>query len=216
MPATPTARYQERQDEILAVAGRVFARDGYHQASMRDIAREAVISLAGLYYYAESKEELLFAISVRAFDTVIQGARGAIAAGTSAEDRLANIVRNHLDYFVSHLDEMKVLSHEADSLTGTYRSEIQARKRRYVTLVEEVVATLREDGGIDRRLATLSLFGMMNWIYTWYQASDGNVGPIADTMTRIFLQGFAEPHASNQRTDGRKEAEKDEWQDCEL
>ena len=186
--SAPTPRYQEKQAWILSVASRVFARKGYHAASMRDIARESDTSLAGLYYYARSKEELLHAISTQTFDTVIDGARRSVAEGVTAEDRLTRIIENHLAYFAQHLDEMKVLSQEADSLTGAFGEAIQERKRAYVALVENVLLTM--DGDHDRKVETLALFGMMNWLYTWYRPDEGSIEPIAATMTRLFLRGY--------------------------
>jgi AcrR family transcriptional regulator len=188
--ATPTPRYQEKQDHILSVAGRVFAQKGYHEASMRDIARESGASLAGLYYYAQSKEELLYAISARALDTVVEGARRSIASATDPEEQLRRVIDNHLRYFVAHLDEMKVLSHEAESLTGEFADAIHERKRTYVALVEHILRNMNGALGKERRIEALSLFGMMNWVYTWYRPDDGGIDAISRTMSRVFLDGF--------------------------
>ena len=197
----PTARYRDRRDAILRVAAHIFAEKGYHRASMRDIARAAGSSLGGLSYYFPTKEGILYAVSARAFDTVLEGARAA-AAIASPEERLRQFVRHHLGYFGSHLTEMKVLSHESDSLTGEHRRDIQERKRSYVGLATSIVGSLPVAGGAgdgdaagagrDLRISALALFGMMNWIYTWYRsAGDGDMEMIAATMSDIFLHGFS-------------------------
>jgi AcrR family transcriptional regulator len=187
----PTARYRDRRDEILRVAARIFAEKGYHRASMRDIARAAGSSLGGLSYYFPTKEGILYEVSARAFDTVLEGARAA-AAIASPEERLRQFVRHHLGYFGTHLTEMKVLSHESDSLTGEHRREIQERKRSYVALATSIAGSLPGAGARrDLRISALALFGMMNWIYTWYRsAGDGDMEVIAATMSDIFLNGF--------------------------
>ena len=59
-----TERYDLRLKEILHTSARVFAEKGFHNASVRDISRETGVSLAGLYYYFQTKEELLFLILV--------------------------------------------------------------------------------------------------------------------------------------------------------
>jgi AcrR family transcriptional regulator len=215
-------RSQVRRETILQAAAAVFAAQGYHQASMRDIAREAGGSLAGLYHHFATKEEILYAISARAFDTVIAGAEAALAAGGSPEERLRGFVGNHLAYFAGHLTEMKVLSHESDSLTGDRRREIQARKRHYVGLAEQVLGRLgsglgsepagRDGGpatlnGRETRISALALFGMMNWIYTWYRRGEdldltpeggADIHRIARLMSEIFLWGYpAAPSAAH-------------------
>ncbi|MBA3246449.1 MAG: helix-turn-helix transcriptional regulator, partial [Pyrinomonadaceae bacterium] len=55
-------RYDQKLEFILRTAARIFAEKNYHSTSMRDISRETNVSLAGLYYYCKSKEELLFLI----------------------------------------------------------------------------------------------------------------------------------------------------------
>jgi AcrR family transcriptional regulator len=188
----PTARYQDRRNEILRVAAGIFAEKGYHRASMRDIARAAGSSLAGLYHYFPTKEEILYEISARAFDTVLAGAEAGEQAAESPEGRLRHFVRNHLGYFGEHLTEMKVLSHESDSLTGDYRRRIQERKRSYVALATGIVTSLPGvRAGQDLHIPVLALFGMMNWIYTWYRSEgDGDLELIAATMSDLFLGGF--------------------------
>ena len=199
MAQTTTARYQDRRERIVRLAARVFAEKGYHEATMRDIARAARSSLAGLYYYFPSKEEILFAISVRALDTVIAGALACRNGEHTPGERLRAFVANHLAYFAAHLTEMKVLSRESDALTGAHRREIQERKRVYVAIATEIVGGLRTAPAPAPRLAALSLFGMMNWIYTWYRTPGGEetqageappIDEIAGLMSEIFLNGF--------------------------
>ncbi len=69
-PETAT-RYDRRLAEILAHATEVFCKKGYEGASMRDLSRESGMSLAGLYYYFESKERLLYLIQKHTFSTIV-------------------------------------------------------------------------------------------------------------------------------------------------
>jgi AcrR family transcriptional regulator len=202
-----TARFEDKRNHILKVAARIFAQKGYHRASMRDIAGGAQSSLAGLYHYFPTKEDILYEVSARAFDTVLAGARegngdektagSASQLEGAAETRLRHFVSNHLGYFGTHLTEMKVLSHESDSLTGEHRRRIQERKRDYVALATEIVSDLPGAAERDLRISVLALFGMMNWIYTWYRsAGDGDLRSIAGTMSDLFLVGFAGPNGA--------------------
>jgi len=73
--------------------------------------------------------------------------------------------------------EMKVLSHEADSLRGNRRRSVDGLKRQYLDLMAETLADLDagEAAAVPLRVRALTLFGMMNWIYTWYDPN----GPVA-------------------------------------
>lgn len=183
----PSTRYDERLDRLLAAAARVFADKGYHATSMRDLSRSSGLSLAGMYHYVSGKEELLYLIQRGCFERVLAGAEAAMACEATAVDRLRAFIRHHLTFFAAHMSEMKVLSHEADSLTGERGAEIRAVKRRYAGLLGDTIA---DASARDARLAAFGLFGMMNWIYTWYRPGD-RVRPetLAETFTEIFLHG---------------------------
>ncbi|MBV9775277.1 MAG: TetR family transcriptional regulator [Gemmatimonadetes bacterium] len=183
--------YDEKLESILRTAASIFAEKGYHQASIRDIARATRVSLSGLYYYFNSKEELLFLIQDHAFGTLDETLDRLLEGVEDPHRKLRMVVENHLRYFVGNMAEMKVLSHEAGSLTGEYRDRVNARKRRLTERVMGILEELQPDNGIDLRAATFSLFGMMNWLYNWYRPDrDVAVERLAEDMSRLFLGGF--------------------------
>ena len=183
--------YDEKLESILRTAAAIFAEKGYHQASIRDIARGTGVSLSGLYYYFDSKEELLFLIQDHAFGTLLGSLEQMLEGVDEPHRRLRILMENHLRYFIGAQAEMKVLSHEGESLTGDYRRTVNAKKRRLADLAGEILRELRPEGGVDRRVATFALFGMMNWLYNWYRpGADVPVERLVDDMYRIFLHGY--------------------------
>jgi AcrR family transcriptional regulator len=189
--------YDEKLESILRTAAAIFAEKGYHQASIRDIARATGVSLSGLYYYFNSKEELLFLIQDHAFGTLIDNLERLVADEVDPQRRLRLLMENHLRYFIANTPEMKVLSHEGESLTGDFRRRVNAKKRRLTELAMEILRELRPDGGVDLRVATFSLFGMMNWLYNWHRPEvDVPIDQLVDDMHRIFVEGFLPPGAA--------------------
>ena len=183
--------YDEKLESILRTAAAIFAEKGYHQASIRDIARATGVSLSGLYYYFDSKEELLFLIQDHAFGTLLGSLEQMLAGVEEPHRRLRILMENHLRYFIGAKAEMKVLSHEGESLTGEYRRTVNAKKRRLSDMAGGILREIRPGGGIDLRVATFSLFGMMNWLYNWHQPEvDPPVDKLVDDMYRIFLYGY--------------------------
>src|SRR2546428_149329 len=148
--------YDERLDHLLARAANVFAERGYHSTTMRDLAAASGMSLAGMYYYVKGKEELLSLIEERCFTRVLDGARRAIAAvpgGGDPLERLQAFIRHHVTFFAAHMPEMKVLSHEANSLTGERLRRVNAIKRRYVDLLEGLLKDAApDDSAVERAL----------------------------------------------------------------
>lgn len=183
--------YDAKLESILRAAAVIFAEKGYHQASIRDIARATGVSLSGLYYYFQSKEELLFLIQSHAFGTLLENLERLLEGVADPHRRLRLLMENHLRYFVNNMAEMKVLSHEADSLQGEYLERVGAQKRRLTEIATEILKELEPDGRIELRVATFSLFGMMNWLYTWYRPDrDVPVERLAEEMSRLFLGGY--------------------------
>jgi AcrR family transcriptional regulator len=193
----PRTAYDEKLQRILKTAAEIFADKGYHQASIRDIARETKVSLSGLYYYFDSKEELLFLIQDHAFGTLLANLEGMLAGVEDPVRRLRILIENHLRFFTGNMAEMKVLSHEARALEGEFRRKVNAKKRRLTEMAMEILKEVNPASEIDLRVATFSLFGMMNWLYNWYREDhDVPVEKLAEDISRLFLGGYLQDGAA--------------------
>jgi TetR/AcrR family transcriptional regulator, cholesterol catabolism regulator len=203
-------RFDRRLAEILDYATEVFAEKGYEGASMRDLSRLSGISLAGLYYYFESKEKLLYFIQQHTFSTIMERLRERLATSSDPEERIRIFVHNHVDYSVARQKAMKVLSHEDDVLKNGYGDELALIKREYYRICMGLVDDLAKaeglkslganagaSGGISTRIAVLALFGMMNWLYTWYNPLiDPDGEALAREISDLFLEGVRAGDAS--------------------
>jgi TetR/AcrR family transcriptional regulator, cholesterol catabolism regulator len=194
------SRFDRRLGEILGYATDVFYTRGYEGASMRDLSRASGMSLAGLYYYFESKEKLLYLIQKHTFATLTEQVRERLQNVADAEERVRVFIHNHLEYFLANMKAMKVLSHEDEALGGPLGAEIASMKREYYSIIRGLVEDLRRTNGlngISARLAALTLFGMMNWVYTWHNPRrDAGAEVLADQMAAIFLRGLLGTHTS--------------------
>jgi AcrR family transcriptional regulator len=203
LAAGQDTRFDRRFSEILDYATEVFAEKGYEGASMRDLSRLSGISLAGLYYYFDSKEKLLYLIQKHTFTTIIDRLRERLAATDDPEERIRIFVQNHVEYALAKEKAMKLLSHEDDVLKNGHGAELAAIKREYykicVRLVDDLIKAegpLRsgQNPGAKRSFSTrtsvMGLFGMMNWLYTWYKPRiDPNAEVLARQISDIFLRG---------------------------
>ena len=188
-------RYDQKLEHILRTSARIFAEKSYHSTSMRDISRATGVSLAGLYHYCKSKEELLFLIQDHCFGRVSESLEQRIRRIEDPFEKLRIFIDNHLSFFAANMAEMKVLSHEAESLEGDLHKHVSARKEKYARLARKILREIQNQdskgAGVDLTIATYALFGMMNWIYNWYDAGGKlSVNQLVDNMTRLFLNGF--------------------------
>jgi len=202
MPVNPPSPRdsEAKLHHILLCATQTFAEQGFEGTSMRDISRATGVSLSGLYYYFASKQKLLYLIQYNAFTFIMERLQSRLQAVNDPAVRLRALVHNHIDYFLSHPSEMKVLAHEEEALDPPFREELAAIKRRYYALAREVFDGVAVEGlapGIQPRVAVLSLFGMMNWVYKWHNPEiDPGAEELTNVIVGIFLSGVLEEKAT--------------------
>jgi len=186
--------YDQRLNRILRAATRVIARDGYRKASMRAVARASGVSLAGLYHYFDAKERMLFIIQFRTFTSLLANLKENLLGVTDPIEQLRVMVRAHVCYFAANMDALKVCSHELDSLAGEAFQTNGRIRREYYDLTRAIIERILDAGdgapGIDRHVATMSLFGTLNWLYRWYNPrTDRSPTGLASQISSLFLQG---------------------------
>lgn len=189
------SKHDQKLEFILRTAARIFAEKSYHSTSMRDISRATEVSLAGLYHYCKSKEELLFLIQDNCFGRVLERLEERLAEVTEPVQKLRIFIDNHLAFFAANMAEMKVLSHEADSLAGDLHLHVSGKKQKYTRLAREILEELQQQQPVEQRVdltaSTYALFGMMNWIYNWYDPQGKlKVSELVENVSRLFMHGF--------------------------
>src|SRR4026207_2278215 len=137
-------KYDQKLEFILRNAARIFAEKNYHSTTMRDISRATGVSLAGLYHYCKSKEELLFLIQDNCFGRVLERLEERLHGVEDPIARLGIFIENHLSFFAANMSEMKVLSHEAESLGGDLYTHVSTRKDTYTKLARKILHELQQ------------------------------------------------------------------------
>ena len=206
-PGSNTTHHDEKLQQILEHSARIFAEKGFDGTSIREISRATGMSLAGLYYYFHTKEELLCLIQERCLVTLLENATKIQTSGKSPQEKVALFVHNHLGFFLHNMNEMKVMSREDTALTADYEKRVLDLKRRYVKALVDLVEELQQQEGARRlnvRVAALALFGMMNWVYTWYNPNrDPSLGGLIEQVLRIFFFGVLNGEMEGQDAEDR-------------
>ncbi len=202
-----TARYDKRLAEILGIAARLMAKQGYEKTSVRQVARSAKVALSGLYYYIGGKEDLLFLIQFHTFDALVRELERRLPTTASPEASLQAVIDTHLDHFLKHMDDLKVCARELETLTGKPYRQVLSLRRQYFAMTLAVVQELVEKNGVhvDPQIATLSLFGALNWMYQWYTPKRKvAAGQLKRELTQLFLNALGSDEHEGTGT-GRRE-----------
>ena len=191
--AAPTRADDDRAVDIYVHAARIFHEKGYDATSMSDLAEAVGLTKAGLYYYIESKEDLLFAIMNFGMDCLERDVIEPARAEPDAEKRLRLILEAHARQLAKGDKAITTLTDEVAALTPRHRKRILERKRRYFDLLRDTLDELKKAGklqDVDTTVATFSLFGTLLWLPRWYRPGgrlDSN--QVIEQLTRVGAGG---------------------------
>jgi AcrR family transcriptional regulator len=166
-------RSDARWQEILAGAARVFARLGYHQATLEDVAAEVGLNRATLYYYVGTKEDLLVSLLRGPLETLRVQLEDISARPLSARDKLVTTLRQYVATMAEHPELFIFLGENVHNvMSGPEADAIRGNADRYGRVLAEVISTgvaageFRSD--IEPMVAVLAILGMFNWMHRWY------------------------------------------------
>lgn len=196
MARTRAADFEEKQQSILSNAAAVFAELGVKKASMEQIAERSKVSKALLYHYYPSKNALIFDV-IRSHLIELGDALEATLEESREdppETRLRKVVHQILECYRDADDKHKVQLNRGSSLSEEQTREMHVLERRIVDAVSSVILQVAPDLNERKPLlkpVTMSLFGMLNWVYMWFKPN----GPIsrseyADLATTLILNGI--------------------------
>jgi AcrR family transcriptional regulator len=173
MARPKSSQHEIKRDEILDVAAQCFADRSYPAASMNDIAASGGTSKARIYHYYESKEAILFDLLDRYTQRLLAviGQVEATAQRRSLDDRatLHELVRSFLEEYEHSATRHVALLHDVKFLGEAQRNTILDRQRDVVSAVTRFLrrAYPQRVTAANQTSATMMLFGMINWTFTW-------------------------------------------------
>lgn len=195
MARTRASDFEEKQHGILMSAAAVFAEQGMDKASMALVASHSNVSKALLYHYYPSKDVLIFAIIHSHLVELEASVAAAVDPALAPETQLRVLVTAVLEKYRGADDAHKVQLVGTAALSEAQRAEIRAVERQIVRHFATVLRAINP--GLDdaaRPLlmpVTMSLFGMMNWVYMWFR--DGGLitrEDYAEVATTLILEGI--------------------------
>jgi TetR/AcrR family transcriptional regulator, cholesterol catabolism regulator len=185
---------------IGKAAARQFNKKGYLETNMDHIAAAAKMSKGGVYHYFSSKDEILHFILSNYMDLILNDLESELKMIEGSSQRIQFIITRHIDLYTGNPAEAKTLLHEAHCLPAKYYKKIALKQRKYYQIVANAITDLL--GGraeIDKphiTSLTFLLFGMCNWIYSWYDPK-GHISSkgLSEMIWTVFLKGVTEYRA---------------------
>jgi AcrR family transcriptional regulator len=176
MPSPPTRpalreRYDRRQQEVVAVAARLFAERGYQATSMSDLFEATGLAAGGLYHYIGSKEQLLVRICDQLMEPLLARAREIAEAGGPADLALRDLIRAWVAHIETHRHHMLVFQQERLALERQPQwRKVRRQRKGFEAILGRLLERAEADGALDlpdRGLVLLALLGMVNATAQW-------------------------------------------------
>jgi AcrR family transcriptional regulator len=182
-------RYDRRRQRAVYQAAKLFARNGYDQTTMQELASTMGLATGALYHYFGAKEQLLRAICDQLMEPLLERARALTAAGAPPREQLRALVRMWVAHVIEHRDHMLVFQQERHVIeSGQSWRGVRASRKAFERLVAELLQEALAADGQDNHLALLALLGMVNHTAQWYRPR-GPLSPeqIADGYVDLVL-----------------------------
>lgn len=193
---TSSAGASETRENLLRLAARAFSEYGYSATTMRNIAEQAGIEAASIYYHFSSKEELIDEVMEQGGARIVHSLReqvNALGEGASAEQRFRAAVLGQMSGLVKHGDFALAHSRLLGQLPENVRERQIKRRERHQKLWNDLLEDLRSEGklriDVDIHLARISILGSINSIQSWFNPRRGSLEKVAEQLCDMFFDG---------------------------
>ncbi|OLS99538.1 hypothetical protein BJF90_08595 [Pseudonocardia sp. CNS-004] len=174
----------------------MFYEKGYDGASLQDIADRLGMLKGSLYYYIQSKEELLFDVISTVHQEGLAVIRARAEVAGDPLQRLENVIVGHVEHTCRNLVPTAVFLHELSALPPERRQEVLGSEHAYQGVFRDLIELAQQEGlvraDLDPRLGALTVLGSTNWVYRWFRPG-GEFTPekIGAQMAEMAIRGIA-------------------------
>lgn len=196
----------DKRTAILRAATKVFARNGYFNSKVADIAREAGVADGTVYLYFKNKDDVLISLVNQTMDEFISIGRAKIEKLKDPREKLRTIARMHLESLGADRDLAIVFQVELRQSTKFMEQFSATKMAEYFSVIREAIEDGQRKGlfrrNLNPKVVSKILFGALDEMATNWILSDKHydLGSFADTVMDVFLSGIQVPSGAMARS----------------
>lgn len=188
---------------ILEAAIKVFAEQGFHQATVSQIAREAGVADGTIYLYFKNKEDILVNFFGYKTKQVFGRFREEVDKADNARDKLRLLIKRHLEEFQRDRNMAVLYQTETRRFSRMCEEQIREMSKLYLDLVSEIVESGQDEGlmrkdlymGLVKRFIIGAIDEVIN---TWLHSGGSyDLVSMADPLVDLFIRGVGNPEVIN-------------------
>ncbi|GGI45795.1 TetR family transcriptional regulator [Paenibacillus marchantiophytorum] len=176
------------KEKIIHAAVDVFSENGYHRASMDEIALRANVAKGTLYYHFPGKAQLFKTLVVEGFQEVIDKIRADLQANLTLEEQIRRIVRHNLDLFLESSGLAHIVFNElSNGIDQEVLEELKNLRIDYIHFLAEVLEEGKQEGllrDVNCKLAAAGIVGMLDSAANYFMSNRHELS--REHMERFF------------------------------
>ena len=189
-----TSKGERREQEILLAAADMFCHKGFHATSLEDIAQAVGIRKSSLYYYAQTKDELLFRVVEMGLRPMIDELQAVCSSAHPPAEKLRRAIDVHVLNIDSQRSTMGVILREDRSVAPQHRESYIALRDAYEVLLRGLIREGVASGAFracDPVTITRAILGMCSWLTVWYRPGGGlSAAELSSQFSELILKGL--------------------------
>ena len=190
----PYLEKMSRKEQVIRKAAELFRDHGYSATSMRDLANALGIEAASLYSHIRSKEEILQSLCFEMAELFQESLEKVEKQDISYSEKLRLGIRGHIEVMSKDLIASAVFMNEHRHLSQPYLRDFLLMRINYIIRFKKIIEggiEHGEFGGVDTKLAVMTLFSSLNWMPNWYDPS-GIINPrdLGDQLAGMLIEGL--------------------------
>jgi TetR/AcrR family fatty acid metabolism transcriptional regulator len=194
--ATNRVEKNHKYHQILEAAIKVFARQGFYQSTVAQIAKEAGVADGTIYLYFKNKDDILVQFFDYKTKQVFDSFRAEVARADSSLEKLKYLIRRHLEEFQQNRETAVVYQVETHQNSRLAEPQIREMSQMYRDLISEIVEQGQQEGTIRKDLyvglVKRFIIGAVDEVINTWLHSNGeyDLVSMADPLVELFIKGI--------------------------
>ena len=196
MPQSNTKEKNDKYHRILEAAVKIFAKQGFHQSTVAQIAKEAGVADGTIYLYFKNKDDILVQFFSYRTKQVFEKFQAEVDRAANCLDKLRNLIRRHLEEFQRDRDGAIVYQVETHQYNRLAEAQIKEMSKMYLDLIVDIVEQGQQEGTIRKDLyvglVKRFIIGAVDEVInTWIHADENyDLVTMADPLVDLFIKGI--------------------------
>lgn len=192
----------EKYNLILDAAIKVFAKNGFYQSTVAQIAREAGVADGTIYLYFENKEDILYQFFANKTRQIFDQFQKVVEKGATAESKLRNLTKTHLGEFQGNIDMAIVFQAETRQVrqSDAIRAHVLDIARKYREVIGMIIEGGQSEGSMRKDLylglVKTYITGAIDEVINSWVLADGkyDLVSMADPLVDLYIKGIGTQH----------------------